>query len=440
MKTLLKLAFTSIAALILSFHLVNAQERNHEERLRQYDQKLREYQQELKKMEEKLDTLTGKIMHKEALVSEKDSGDCTQTRKTITLEDNTPGKKIKVMIYDSNEITKEQEQELLENLQSLRGLETLGSLSNLFQSSEKKALSEPENATKLEKIEVKLKKFEDFMTEDLNNITDKLAEIEMDRIQLNNESNGDTTVIRLGTSKIVIIEDGNEKNNSIQWKKEKSETEEDQDEPKEKDVVDFSALGLSLGLNSFMYKGNTNLPLKYNNLELEALRSWNVNLKLVEAKISLINHQVNLLTGISLDWNNYRFRNNINLSPRTDTLYITRDTIDFKKNKLMTQNLMGHLMLQFESKPGKKGKTFDIGAGGFAGYMLNARTKQVSDARGKNKFEDDFQLNSFRYGLCGRIGYGAFDLYVNYTLNDIFRPNLGPSVQNLSFGLNFTGL
>jgi hypothetical protein len=156
--------------------------------------------------------------------------------------------------------------------------------------------------------------------------------------------------------------------------------------------------------------------------------------------VNLIQHRINLLTGIGIDWNNYRFRNNTLLSPKTDTLMITQDTIDFKKNKLMTQNLMGHLMLQFETKPGKNERTFDIGAGVFAGYLLNARTKQVSDERGKVKFEDDFQLNTFRYGICSRIGYGAFDFYLNYTLNDIFRTDLGPAVQNLSFGINFTGL
>lgn len=439
----MNLALIGIATLSFSLNCAFAQTKDYEKRIQEFNSRLQEFNVELEKMNQKVDSLSNGTVRKEikeVIVTEDNGGDSVQTRKKITLIDDTPGKQIKVDIYDAQELTKEQEKEILENLQSLRGLESLSSLGNLFNPKSSEALKMPENSNGLTNIEKKIEKFESTMTSELNDLTDKLAELEMEYSQMRKEVNGDTTTIRLGTSKIVIIEDENQKNNSIHWQKEKSEEEDKEIQPKERDKVEFSTLGLSLGLNTFMYKGNTNLPVKYSNLELDALRSWNVNLKLLEAKISLINHQLNLLTGVGIDWNNYRFRNNINLSPRTDTLLVTRDTINFKKNKLMSQTLMGHMMLQFETKPGKNGRTFDIGAGVFGGYLLNARTKQVSDARGKSKFDDDFQLDSFRYGICGRIGYGAFDLYVNYTLNDIFRPNLGPSVQNLSFGLNFTGL
>lgn len=440
MKTILQFAICGIVALLMSFSGLHAQSEDFETRLRQYEEKVKEFNLEIQKFRQKVDSLSrisGKKEIEETIIT--GNRDTTKTRKTIALKDDRPGKEMTIVIHDAEELTKEQEKEILENLQSLRGLEGLVSLSNLFQQGNREALSEPANRSALEKLSDQVNRFELKLQDELNELTDKMADLEMENLELHQSIAKDTSFIRLGTSKIIIIEDEKGKSNSIQWQKE-NEKEDKKEVEKKKDVVEFSTLGLSLGLNTFMHKGNLNLPVKYSNLELEPLRSWNVNLKLVEAKISLINHQFNLLTGVGVDWNNYRFRDNISLSPRTDTLMIRMDTINFTKNKLMTQNLMGHMMLQFETRPGKNGRTFDIGAGFFAGYLLNARTKQVSDLRGKNKFEDDFQLNNFRYGLCGRIGYGAFDLYVNYTLNDIFRTDLGPSVQNLSFGLNFTGL
>lgn len=440
MKTILQLASICLLASFISFSGIYAQSENFETRLSQYEEKVKEFNLEIQKFRQKVDSLSrisGKKEIEETIITGK--GDTTKTRKTITLKDDRPGKEMTIVIHDAEELTKEQEKEILENLQSLKGLESLGSLSNLFQQGNREALSEPANRSALEKLSDQVNRFELKLQDELNELTDKMADLEMENLELHQSIAQDTSFIRLGTSKIIIIEDEKGKSNSIQWKKENEDKTEPEVE-KKKEVVEFSTLGLSLGLNTFMHNGNPNLPLKYSNLELEPLRSWNVNLKLVEAKISLINHQLNLLMGVGVDWNNYRFRENISLSPRTDTLMIRMDTINFTKNKLMTQNLMGHMMLQFETKPGENGRTFDIGAGVFAGYLLNARTKQVSDLRGKNKFEDDFQLNGFRYGICGRIGYGAFDLYINYTLNDIFRTDLGPSVQNLSFGLNFTGL
>jgi hypothetical protein len=438
MKTTLARAFTGIFLLLLTFGFIFAQQQQetYKEKLINFDKKLAEYQLELDKMQKKLDSLnvTDKSRTTKEVVIEESVSDSGKQRKTIVLEDNSPGSEMRIEIYDALEMTKEEEKELLNRLQSLKGLESLSSLSGLRSLENLGHLKLPENLNKVEVIEKEIIAFEKKMNNQLNDITDLFAEIEMEKVLDADELLPDTTVIRLGTSKIVIIEDEKEKNNSFQWKSENG------NDDKKFENIEYSSIGLSLGLNSFLYKYETNLPLKYNDLELDALRSWNINLKLVEAKVNLIQHRINLLTGIGIDWNNYRFRNNTLLSPKTDTLMITQDTIDFKKNKLMTQNLMGHLMLQFETKPGKNERTFDIGAGVFAGYLLNARTKQVSDERGKVKFEDDFQLNTFRYGICSRIGYGAFDFYLNYTLNDIFRTDLGPAVQNLSFGINFTGL
>lgn len=296
-----------------------------------------------------------------------------------------------------------------------------------------RAATEASNSSYLAEV----KAHEQEMLDTLNAFTDTLVEYEMLQLKSRKGTAADTTVIRLGSSKIIIIDDGENKKNSYQYLREQDEKKVT---PKKDKQIEMSTLGVSLGLNTFMYKYDLNLPLKYSDLDIKGMRSWNVNVRLVEAKVNMYKHRVNLLSGISVDWNNYRFINNTQFSARTDTLMMSRDTIQYRKNKFMTQNLMGHLMLQYETRPDKNGRTFDIGVGVFGGYLLNARMKQVSDQNGKVKMDDDYQLNPFRYGICARIGYGAFDFYVNYTLNNLFRENLGPQVQNLSFGINITAL
>jgi hypothetical protein len=282
-----------------------------------------------------------------------------------------------------------------------------------------------------------MKVHEKAMLQTLNTLTDALVEYEMLQLKARKGGVADTTVIRLGSSKIIIIDDGENKKNSYQYLREQDEKKET---PKQAKQIEMSTLGVSLGLNTFMYKYDLNLPLKYSDLDIKGIRSWNVNVRLLEAKVNMYKHRINILSGISVDWNNYRFSNNTQFSARTDTMMMSRDTIEYRKNKFMTQNLMGHFMLQYETRPDKNGRTFDIGAGVFGGYLMNARMKQVSEQNGKVKMDDDYQLNPLRYGICGRIGYGAFDFYVNYTLNNLFRENLGPQVQNISFGINITAL
>lgn len=414
MKSLFNNALKSIVTIALCLAFVNAQDTNKQARIRKYETAYSDFTKDLNKIKADTEASQLKVMKEEVIVSEGNK---------IIITDTLPTEEDK-RAFNARKAEMQAE---------------ISDLSSEMELRYKTIQARIQTENKFENVAKDMDQHESEMLQKLNSLTDEMAEQEMEKI-IERKEKSDTTVIRMGSSKIVIIEDEKSKNNSIQFQREKDEEQEDNSKKKKQDNVEFSTLGMSLGLNSLMYKYELNLPSQYNDLELNAMRSWNFNLRLIESKVNLYKHNVNLLTGLSVDWNNYRFRNNTVLSPKTDTLLITRDSINFTKNKLMTQNLMGHLMLQFETKPGKNGRTFDIGAGVFGGYLLNARTKQVSELRGKNKFDDDFQLNNFRYGICGRIGYGAIDLYVNYTLNDIFRENLGPAVQNLSFGINFTGL
>jgi hypothetical protein len=148
-----------------------------------------------------------------------------------------------------------------------------------------------------------MKVHEKAMLQTLNTLTDALVEYEMLQLKARKGGVADTTVIRLGSSKIIIIDDGENKKNSYQYLREQDEKKET---PKQAKQIEMSTLGVSLGLNTFMYKYDLNLPLKYSDLDIKGIRSWNVNVRLLEAKVNMYKHRINILSGISVDWNNYR--------------------------------------------------------------------------------------------------------------------------------------
>ena len=243
MKTTLARAFTGIFLLLLTFGFIFAQQQQetYKEKLINFDKKLVEYQLELDKMQKKLDSLnvTDKSRTTKEVVIEESVSDSGKQRKTIFLEDNSPGSEMRIEIYDALEMTKEEEKELLNRLQSLKGLESLSSLSGLRSLENLGHLKLPENLNKVEVIEKEIIAFEKKMNNQLNDITDLFAEIEMEKVLDADDLSPDTTVIRLGTSKIVIIEDEKEKNNSFQWKSENG------NDDKKFENIEYSSIGLA---------------------------------------------------------------------------------------------------------------------------------------------------------------------------------------------------
>ena len=58
-----------------------------------------------------------------------------------------------------------------------------------------------------------------------------------------------------------------------------------------------------------------------------------------------------------------------------------------------------------------------------AGYLLKARNKQISNERGKEKYEGTFNLNSWRIATIGELGFGDFTIYGSYSHTNLFDEN-----------------
>jgi hypothetical protein len=121
--------------------------------------------------------------------------------------------------------------------------------------------------------------------------------------------------------------------------------------------------------------------------------------------------------------------------------------LDYKKNKISLTYLEIPVELRFRTNPNSKGKHFKVAAGFKGGLLINSHTKYVgTDTRAtalpgntdyvKYKEARIMNLESYRYGVTGRIGYGAVNLHAFYGLSNVFQAGQGPEAQTLEIGLS----
>lgn len=163
----------------------------------------------------------------------------------------------------------------------------------------------------------------------------------------------------------------------------------------------------------------------------------NVNFRVFDLKINLINHQLYLNTGVEFNLHDYGFVNNVTLNPNSPKFSDFKDTTaNFSRDKLSTQYLEVPVMLCFNSNPRHKDHNFNIGIGGYYGIMLGAYTKQVSDQRGLQRIYSNFECNPIDYGLIGQIGLGGSQFYFKYNMPSVFDNSKGgPELQSFTVGV-----
>ncbi len=255
----------------------------------------------------------------------------------------------------------------------------------------------------------------------------------------------DTTEIKVGKTRIVVI--GEPKIEKIYMEKDSTGDFDDEDykanKNKRKESKSDDYLEMNIGFNGFLDNGNTSLSAPYKALDLENNKSINFSLS-YNKRFNIIRDNVQLSAGIGLDWNNYRFSQNISLKAKQDSLTLFYDSvgttaINYKKNKLMSRYVILPVMLHIATNKSKNGNRLLLAGGVELGYLINGRTKQVSDEKGKQKVSDDFNMNDLRYGFIGKIGYGDFGVYAKYYPQSVFAKNEGPNLNTYCVGITFGG-
>ena len=205
------------------------------------------------------------------------------------------------------------------------------------------------------------------------------------------------------------------------------------------DPVKFSFLNVDVGFNNYLHDGNFQMPDNFGFMEVRPGRSINLQLTFVKPGFSLVDHHLSLLSGVGIDYNNYFYDTNQIIAPDADQLTGQPINEGYDKYKLTTQYLFAPLEFRYESNPGDHGSSFRIAAGGRVGYLIRSFTKLVENDGDKVKDFGDFNLRQYKLGLVGRIGYGRFNLYANYSLTSLFNEGAGPDFYPLAFGLTLNG-
>jgi hypothetical protein len=183
--------------------------------------------------------------------------------------------------------------------------------------------------------------------------------------------------------------------------------------------------------------------------ELRSGKSININIGIVKQQLSLYKHYVNLVYGLTYDINNWSYKNaiswnktpnNIKAFPSADQgPFISKDSISFRKNKLVTNYLQVPLLLRFETSPHHASKNVYLSVGGYAGYLVRSHTKQIeTGTTSKIKQHNDFNINKFQYGAQAELGYQGFSIYFKRSMTTL--TDYGTVQYPYSFGVRLTGL
>jgi hypothetical protein len=245
----------------------------------------------------------------------------------------------------------------------------------------------------------------------------------------------DSTRVRVGRWN-VIVDDGRDGEDHVRIYKQKDCDEEDQDDHELKDV-ETKFLLLDVGVNNYFAKGfSSDFPAGYGSFNPDPGKSWVVNIHAVDQRLNLIHYRLWLTYGAYFELNSYKYETDQVIVPKIDSVAFATTDGSLKKNKLSCEYVGIPLMLRYESNPHDANRSFHISGGAFGEYLIGAHTKTKSDA-GKQKVHDDFNLNRFRYGIAGRVGYGWLNLFANIGLSELLVEGAGPILYPFSAGLAF---
>lgn len=265
-------------------------------------------------------------------------------------------------------------------------------------------------------------------------------------IKMENNRNPVITVgqdsIQIGSYKVVIDENSHTRFNKG-WVKGEIDGVKIYKSPKPAKNVSTNWFSFDLGYANFQDKSPTLyylLPpsgIGADNLKLINGKSSNFNLWIVQQKVNLYKNKLNLKYGVGFEMFNFRLEQPVSFRNDLPNKMIL-DNISFSKNKLFAKYLTVPFQLNFKSDP-KSNKSFYMSAGMSAGYLVDARNKQKSSERGKQKYDGNFNLNNWRFATIGELGVGGIRLYGSYGLTNLFEESINRiEFHPYTIGLRFS--
>ena len=197
--------------------------------------------------------------------------------------------------------------------------------------------------------------------------------------------------------------------------------------------VTFSRI--DLGFATLIDNGSFTLSDKNKFLSYRQAKTANFGFDVVQFGYRF-NSAFKIYVSGGFDWTNIRLRQDITIQRNAPVLTFVPDSIHFSKNRFSSSYLRIPLSFYYRSHEDSRGNYFRLVAGPEVGILLNGRVKQISDERGKQKFDDDYHFAKLRKGVFVRMGYGIMGIYAKYYFNDMFENSPDQQgLKNFSFGL-----
>ncbi|MBA4321349.1 MAG: hypothetical protein C0408_00880 [Odoribacter sp.] len=198
--------------------------------------------------------------------------------------------------------------------------------------------------------------------------------------------------------------------------------------------------GIEFGFNNFLTSDKSLvMPADIDYMTLHSGKSNNFNINFSQLSLGLTRH-LGIVTGLGINWNNYRFDGNNNIFKGPNGIIEMLDPVDpLEKSKLTTAYLTLPAMLEIQIPADNH--HLNIAAGFIGAIKLGSHTKMVFQEGDKVKSNGDFSLNMLRYGATARIGYQNLQIYGTYYMTPLFKTGKGPGGYDLfpfEIGLAFT--
>ncbi len=273
--------------------------------------------------------------------------------------------------------------------------------------------------------------------------------VDLGKIKIKRDEDEGLSTIKMGRHKMIVDDDGN-----VRFKREKRSN-----------YFKGHWGGFDLSFNGFLNKdGNMDFTGAESYLDLYMPKSIGVHLNIYEQNVKIApSGNFGFITGLGLEWHNYRFNKGVYLDEKADYLkgYIM-EGIKIEKNKLVVSYLTLPLLFEVQRKGDNKLGDFHIAAGALLGVRLGAHTKVVFAEQQKDytlvdpetgdvwktltspredteKVYDDFKLNPFKADAMVRIGWGYINLFGTYSMTGLFRTNRGPELTPFAVGITLVG-
>jgi hypothetical protein len=198
--------------------------------------------------------------------------------------------------------------------------------------------------------------------------------------------------------------------------------------------------GIELGYNNYLSADKSfSMPADIDYMTLHSGKSSCFNINFTQLSMGLTRY-IGFVTGLGLNWNNYRFDGNNNIQKGTGGIIEELDPgLNLEKSKLATLYLTLPFMLELQIPVNNN--RLHLAAGPIGAVKLGSHTKMVFENGHTVKSYGDFSLNMLRYGGTARVGYGNFQLYGTYYATPLFQTGKGPAGNDLypfEIGLAFT--